>query len=92
MSSTHSELSLNAQQQVVAQHRKGPLLVLAGAGSGKTASIVTRAAQMVHEEGPQLGQADPERAGDPEDPWVTQVSHVHPKKEPPEGSSEVVQE
>lgn len=40
-------MQLDADQQVVANHRDGPMLVLAGAGSGKTASIVGRAANLI---------------------------------------------
>lgn len=40
-------LTMTAPQLAVVHHEDGPLLVLAGAGSGKTASIVTRAGRMI---------------------------------------------
>lgn len=40
-------MQLDEDQAVVAQHNNGPLLVLAGAGSGKTASITGRAARLI---------------------------------------------
>lgn len=40
-------MQLDDNQAVVAQHVNGPLLVLAGAGSGKTASITGRAANLI---------------------------------------------
>lgn len=40
-------LTMTAPQLAVVHHGDGPLLVLAGAGSGKTASIVTRAGRMI---------------------------------------------
>lgn len=40
-------MQLDEHQTVVADHRKGPMLVLAGAGSGKTASITSRAANLI---------------------------------------------
>ena len=36
--------SLNESQKIAAQHIDGPLLILAGAGSGKTKTITTRLA------------------------------------------------
>ena len=42
-------LSMTVPQLGVVHHGDGPLLVLAGAGSGKTASIVTRAGRMINE-------------------------------------------
>jgi len=40
-------MQLDEDQSVVAQHINGPMLVLAGAGSGKTASITGRAANLI---------------------------------------------
>ena len=39
---------LNEQQYEAAVHTEGPLLILAGAGTGKTKTIVTRTAYMIH--------------------------------------------
>lgn len=38
------------QQRSVIYHQDGPMLVLAGAGSGKTASVVSRAGRMIQEQ------------------------------------------
>ncbi len=46
---------LNPEQQAAVQHRGGPLLVIAGAGSGKTLTLAARVAQRV------LEGADPQR-------------------------------
>jgi DNA helicase-2/ATP-dependent DNA helicase PcrA len=46
---------LNPEQREAALHRGGPLLVIAGAGSGKTLTLAARVAQLVHE------GADPQR-------------------------------
>lgn len=48
-------MQLDSAQQVVANHQYGPLLVLAGPGSGKTASITARSARLVN------GGVDPAR-------------------------------
>ncbi len=46
---------LNPEQREAAAHRGGPLLVIAGAGSGKTLTLAARVAQLV------LDGADPQR-------------------------------
>ena len=40
-------LSLNESQKIAAQHIDGPMLILAGAGSGKTKTITTRLAYLI---------------------------------------------
>ncbi|WP_085682225.1 ATP-dependent helicase [Marinobacter salarius] len=42
-----SEVSLTEQQAKIASHKEGPMIVLAGAGSGKTAVLVQRVGRMI---------------------------------------------
>lgn len=39
--------ALNSQQLAAAVHRDGPLLVIAGAGSGKTRTLIYRVARLI---------------------------------------------
>lgn len=42
--------SLNPEQRQAAEHNYGPLLILAGAGSGKTTVLVSRAGRLIEEQ------------------------------------------
>lgn len=44
-----SEVNLTPKQAHIAQHIDGPLIVLAGAGAGKTATLVERTGRMIEE-------------------------------------------
>jgi DNA helicase-2/ATP-dependent DNA helicase PcrA len=46
---------LNPQQKVAVEHFEGPLLVIAGAGTGKTKALAARVASLIQ------GGADPDR-------------------------------
>ena len=45
--STHYKEALNPQQHAVVMHPEGPMLVLAGAGTGKTRTVIYRVARLI---------------------------------------------
>ncbi len=47
MSSSTSKVTLNSKQQEAVLHTEGPLLILAGAGAGKTKTVTERIVQIV---------------------------------------------
>jgi len=56
ISSNHSLLQLlNAEQQQAASHTGGPLLIIAGAGTGKTTTLVHRVAWLIEQGVPPAG-------------------------------------
>ncbi len=51
MTATDLTLALNPEQREAAEHLTGPMLVLAGAGSGKTRVLTTRIAMLIERHG-----------------------------------------
>ncbi|NBY19709.1 hypothetical protein EBQ74_05575, partial [bacterium] len=46
---SHWLIGLNSEQKEAAVHDHGPLLILAGAGSGKTTVLVARTGRLIEE-------------------------------------------
>jgi len=46
-----AKLNLNHNQEIAVNHTDGPMMVLAGPGSGKTAVITARASELIHTHG-----------------------------------------
>ena len=46
-----NQIQLNSEQEIAKKHIDGPLLIIAGAGSGKTATLTARVWYMIEEQG-----------------------------------------